>query len=102
MGDEDALQHLKRLTGDLAQKPYNTVYARYRLYVDIGEPVIPLVRDQLLNQSWNDIKYAEQLNVLSGLLSLVNDTDEEQSKKIDLEIVERGSICLNHSLRQQE
>jgi hypothetical protein len=88
--EKDALQDIKRLTGALAQKSYKTVYARHRLLVEIGEPVIPLVRDQLLNQSWNDIKYAEQLNVLSGLLSLVDDIDEEQSKKLGLEIVERG------------
>lgn len=90
MVEENAVQQLKKLTRALVQKSYKDVYASHRLLVDIGKPVIAIVREQLLNQSWNDIKYGEQLNILSGLLSLVNDIDEGQSKKIGQEIEEQG------------
>jgi len=73
MVESNAEQLLKRLSRGLLQTSYKEIFVCHRLLVDIGEPVIPLIRNQLLGQPWNEIKHSAQLNILSGLLSVVND-----------------------------
>lgn len=90
MVEGNAEQLLKRLSRGLSQKSYKEIFASHRLLVDIGKEVIPLIRDQLLGQPWDEIKHSAQLNMLSGLLSVVNDIDEESAKKIGREIEQRG------------
>lgn len=88
---EDIIQHqLKRLSRGLYQNSSKQIYTSHRLLVDIVKPVIPIIKEQLLGQSWQEIKYAEQLNILSGLLSLVNDIDEAASREIGSAIEQSG------------
>lgn len=90
MVEGNAGQLLKRLSRGLVQKSYKEIYASHRLLVDIGEPVIPLIRNQLLGQPWNEIKHSTQLNILSGLLSVVNDINENEARILGGEIKKRG------------
>ena len=81
---------LKALTMGLAQGSTGQIYRNHRDLYHLGSIVIPTLRERILSQSWNDIKYTEQLNILTGLLSLVNDIDEDQAKEVADKIRQQG------------
>lgn len=82
--------HLRTLTRGLAQRSNDQIYKSYRELFKLGEAVIPAVKEQILSQPWDDIKYGEQLRILSGLLSLTNDINEERAREIGKIIRENG------------
>ena len=69
------------------------VYANHRELYLIGQEVVPYVCDQLLAYSWRRVKFGEQLSLLSGLLSLAHDIDEDAARRIAERIEEKG--CSN-------
>lgn len=85
---------LRTLTRGLAQGSNDEIYKSHRELFMLGEAVIPPVEEQILSQPWDDIKYGEQLNILSGLLSLINDIDEGRARKIGKIIRNRGCSAI--------
>jgi len=83
-------KHLKTLSFGLVQNSSEQIYKAHRELYTIGESVIPVVEKQILSQSWDEIKHGPQLNLLSGLLSLANDINEERARKIGEKIRKAG------------
>ena len=81
---------LRTLTRGLAQGSNDEIYKSHRELYMLGETVIPAVEEQILSQPWGDIKYGEQLSILSGLLSLINDINEERAREVGNIIREKG------------
>lgn len=83
-------RHLKMLSVGLIQNSNEQIYSAHRELYNLGDSVIPVVEEQILSQSWDEIKHGSQLNLLSGLLSLINDIDEDRAKEIGDKIREAG------------
>lgn len=81
---------LKTLSRGLIQGSNQEIYESHRALFEIGEVVIPVVKEQLLSQSWDEVQYSAQLNLLSGLLNLIHDIDENSARVIGREIITRG------------
>lgn len=88
--DDEIQELLKGLTRGLSQNSAEKVYQYHRKLHVLGSAAIPAISEQILSQRWDEIKYGSQLNILSGLLSLVNDIDEASAKQIGDEIEEQG------------
>lgn len=82
--------HLRRLSRALVQHQNEDIYASHRELYLIGEAVIPHVSERLLANSWRKVKFKEQLSLLSGLLGLVHDIDEEAAREIAKRIEREG------------
>lgn len=82
--------HLRGLSRALVQDRHADVQARHRELYLIGEAVIPRVSEQLLAYSWKKVKFDEQLILLSGLLSLAHDIDEDAARDISERIEAKG------------
>lgn len=91
--DDTVSSSLRTLTRGLAQGSNEEIYKSHRELFMHGESVIPAIEEQILSQSWDDINYGAQLNILSGLLSLVNDINEKRARVIGEIIREKG--CSN-------
>lgn len=83
-------EHLRGLSRALVQNRNEDVYAHHRELYLIGQAVIPYISDQLLSYSWRAVKYREQLSLLSGLLSLAHDIDEDSAHEISARIEKKG------------
>lgn len=94
----EIIKSLRVLTRGLAQQSSNEIYTSHRDLYHHGETVIPVVEEQLLSHPWDDIKYSEQINMLSGLLSLVNDIDEKCAKEIGEKIRNKGCSAIVDSI----
>jgi hypothetical protein len=81
---------MKTLSWAIANDSPQATYKAYRELYQLGDSVIPAIEAQLLNYKWDDIEYGLQLKILSGLLSLVNDLDEERARELGEKIREKG------------
>lgn len=86
----EATKLLRTLTRGLAQGSNDDIYKSHRELFKLGEAVIPAIEEQILSQPWDEIKFGEQLSILSGLLSLINDINERRAREIGEVICERG------------
>ena len=74
----------------LVQNSGEQIYRAHRELYKLGRNALPAIEEQILGQSWRDIRHGSQLNLLSGLLSLVNDIDEDRAKRVGEEIRKTG------------
>lgn len=81
---------LKTFTRVLTNGSPHATYKVYRELYQLGESVIPAIEAQLLAHTWDNIKYGAQIKILSGLLSLVNDINEERAKELGEKIRKKG------------
>lgn len=79
---EDVDKHLRNLSLGLVQNSSKQIFTSHRELYRLGKNVIPIIELQLLKEPWGEIKTRTQLNLLSGLLSLINDLDEVQAKEV--------------------
>ncbi len=62
----------------------------YRELYQLGEPIIPAIETQLLGYTWENIDNKVQVEILSTLLSLVNDINEESARELGKKIQNKG------------
>ncbi len=68
------------LRGLVQVNPSDT-YSSYKALYRIGNAVIPLAEAHLMKYAWDDIHYESQIDTLTGLLSLIQDIDEEAAAR---------------------
>jgi hypothetical protein len=56
----------------------------------MGPAVIPQVRDLIYKSSWSTVKYPNEIRYVAGLVSLIHDLDESESKQIRAKLVSDG------------
>jgi len=57
MNDTDPIQiNLKQLTRGLLQSSYPTMYEAYKVLYGIGQPVISIVKEKILETDWSKSK----------------------------------------------
>lgn len=81
---------LKTFAVALTNDSPNATYKVYRELYQLGESVIPAIEAQLLDYTWDSIEYKMQIKILSGLLSLVNDINEERAEELGEKIRNKG------------
>ena len=75
-------RNLKKLMLGLMQNQAGQIYqAHYELY-NIGAMAIPSIEREIFRRLWTKINFGSELNLLSGLLRLVHDIDEDEAKRI--------------------
>jgi len=79
---------LKTMMRGLVDNSVDKIYKSHRELYKLGDSVIPIIEDQLFSYSWDEIKYGAELDILSGLLSLVNDISETKAKELGDKIIE--------------
>jgi hypothetical protein len=87
---EDIDRHLRALSLGLVQNSGEQIYRAHRELYNLGQNVLPVLEEQILSQSWSEIRHGSQLNLLSGLLSLINDIDEGRAKEVGENIRKAG------------
>jgi hypothetical protein len=73
---------LKGFLLGLSQSSYEQTFRAQRQLSRLGQAVIPPVERWLMNQAWDRIQYGAQLNLLTGMLSLVHDVDESHAREL--------------------
>ncbi|MGV7221517.1 MAG: hypothetical protein ACQ9MH_08335 [Nitrospinales bacterium] len=81
---------IKTFTAALTNDSSKAIYKVYRKLYQLGESVIPEIEAQLLDYKWDNIEYKIQIKILSGLLSLVNDINEERAGALGEKIRNKG------------
>lgn len=87
---KDIAEDLKALTRSLASGDSKKTLLRHRGLYEIGEATLPHIKKQILAEPWVEIRFGEQLNILTGLLCLARDINEDFAKAIVATIREDG------------
>jgi len=72
---QDELNNLSR---GLMQRSYPVSFEAHKNLYEIGRPVIPVLREKLLEIDYSNSKYKELSGYVSGLYSLLHDLDEDE------------------------
>lgn len=81
---------LNALMRGLVHGTPKTIYKYHRELFQAGDSVIPAIESELLALDWSEIKFGAQVSLLTGLLSLVNDIDETQARRLGQKIRAKG------------
>jgi hypothetical protein len=74
--------YLKTLIRGLVQGNLPEAYIAYRALYRTGKPAIPYVREALLSCSWPKYRRAGKVRYISGLISLLHDISEDESRRL--------------------
>lgn len=94
---ENIKKHLKTLSIGLIQNSSSQIYQAHQELYRIGNAVIPFVEKRILSNSWNEIRHGSELNLLTGLLCLVNDIDESRAAALGERIKNSGCSAIVNS-----
>jgi len=78
---------LKTMMRGLVDNSADMIYKSHRELYKLGDSVVPIIEKQLFSYSWTEIKYGAELDILSGLLSLLNDISEIKAKELGDKII---------------
>ena len=85
---------LKRLSRGLMQRSYPATFKAHRNLYEVGRPVIPYLKEKLLEIDWSNSEYKELSGYVSGFYSLLHDIDEGVAQNVCNVILENG--CPKH------
>ncbi len=83
-------ENLKKLIRGLTQNEVKLACEAYKLLYQTGVPAIPQIREALFKSKWTNIKYAEEIRYVTGLVGLVQDINEAEAREISNHIIESG------------
>ncbi|MCP3933449.1 MAG: hypothetical protein GY705_30635, partial [Bacteroidetes bacterium] len=67
-----------------------TTYEAYKELYKIGQPIVPILSDKILETDWKKTKYKELSKYLSGIFSLLHDIDEDKAKFVMEQAIKDG------------
>ena len=73
---------LRTLSRYLVQKNWKATYLAHKAVYKIGRPAIEPIRNALQRTGWSNIKYAIHVRLVAGLISVLHDIDESESRKM--------------------
>jgi hypothetical protein len=86
--------NFKKLSRGLMQPNYPVAYEAHKNLYEIGQPVIPILKEKILEIEWSNSRYKELSGYLSGLYSLLYDLDEDIALSICEKVISNG--CPKH------
>ena len=86
--------NFKSLSLGLMQPSYAVAFEAHKSLYKIGKPVIPLLKEKLLELEWDNSKYKELSGYVSGLYSLLHDLDEDEADRLSQILISNG--CPKH------
>jgi hypothetical protein len=86
--------NFKTLSRGLMQPSYAVAFEAHKNLFEIGRPVIPLLKEKLLELDWSNSKYKELSCYVSGLYSLLHDLDEDEADHLSKILISNG--CPKH------
>jgi hypothetical protein len=90
---------LKMLIRGLTQGSVAEMHAGHRALFRIGRPAIPQIREAILRSNWSRIKHGNQIRYVSGLVGLLHDIDEAESRCIVSQLKRDGcDVTIAHIL----
>ena len=87
-------ENFKNLSRGLMQKSYPVVFEAHKNLYQIGKPVIPLLKEKILEVDWSQSKYSELSGYISGIYSLLHDLDEQEASFVSQKVISNG--CPKH------
>lgn len=82
--------NLRTLIAGLTQNGSANSYEAYKTLCRIGPPAIPQIREAVLQSDWSKVKYREHIRYICGLVGLLHDIDEGESRRLTEMIKEKG------------
>ncbi|MDJ0721674.1 MAG: hypothetical protein QNJ04_08580 [Desulfobacterales bacterium] len=86
--------NFKKLSRGLMQPNYPVAYEAHKILYEIGQPVIPILKEKIFDIEWSNSKYKELSGYVSGLYSLLHDLDEDEALRICEKVISNG--CPKH------
>jgi len=81
---------LRTLIRGLTQNNPKEIYAGHRALYRIGAPAIPGIQDAINKSSWAKVRYPNEIRFLIGLVSVLHDIDETESRKTAEQLKQGG------------
>lgn len=82
--------NLRALIRGLTQNNRSDLYTGYRELVRTGTESIQEIRSAISRGDWSHIRYPEEIRYVSGLVSVLHEIDEAESRRVVNEIKDRG------------
>jgi len=92
--DNSIQENFKKLFRGLIQPSYPVAYEAHKNLYKIGRPVIPILKEKILEIDWSNSKYKELSGYISGLYSLLHDLDEDEANCVGKNVISNG--CPKH------
>ena len=92
--EKEIKENFKKLSRGLIQTSYKDAYHAYNKLFELGPPVIPSLKEKILEIDWSNSKYTELSKYISGLFSLLHDLDEDEAAIVGETIIANG--CPKH------
>jgi hypothetical protein len=92
--DKSIQENFKKLSRGLMQPSYPDAFEAHKNLYEIGQPVIPILKEKILEIDWSNSKYKELSSYVSGLYSLLHDLDEDEANSVGKIAISKG--CPNH------
>lgn len=92
--DKSIQENFRKLSRGLMQKSYPVVFEAHKNLYEIGKPVIPILKEKILDVDWSNSKYKELSGYISGLYSLLHDLDEKEASFVCDNVISNG--CPKH------
>ena len=87
-------ENFKKLSRGLTQPSYPVAFEAHKNLYEIGQPVIPILKEKILEIDWSNSNYKELSGYVSGLYSLLHDLDEDEADSVCKRILSNG--CPKH------
>ena len=92
--DKTIQDNFKKLSKGLMQPSYPIAFEAHKILYEIGQPVIPILKEKILEIDWTNSRYKELSGYVSGLFSLIHDIDEDEASSVSKIILSNG--CPKH------
>ena len=92
--DKSIQENFKKLSRGLMQPSIPVAFEAHKNLYEIGKPVIPLLKEKILEVDWSNSKYKELSGYISGLYSLLHDLDEKEAYSVCNNVISNG--CPKH------
>lgn len=80
--DRRIRRNLKILISGLTQDDVKAAYEGHRELFRVGASALPQLRDAVLKSNWKNVRRANEISYVSGLVNLIHDIDEAEAKDV--------------------
>ena len=66
------------------------IFEAHKNLYELGKPLIPIIKEKLLEIEWSKSNYKELSKYVSGFYSLLHDLDEDEAELVGQKIISNG------------
>lgn len=90
---------LKTLLRGLTQNNLGEIFAGHKALYKVGAPAIPHIHEAIQRSNWARIRFPNEIRYITGLLSVLHDIDEVESRKTAKQLKQNGcDVSIAHIL----